>query len=1121
MKKLLYSTLCSIAFLSFDEAIAQDWNTGGNNALPGAVLGTNNNQPLRIITSAIERYRITPIGSFQWFGSTATGLRSMALGDNTTASGENAFSGGVNSEATALNSFSFGFNNQSTNFGAVTFGNNNVASGQNAVAFGFNNQSTNFGAVTFGNNNVASGDNAVAFGSGSESSGDGSFSFGNGSNTASGSGSFAFGPQFTVASGIGSFAGGFDVFSSSIGTFAFGENVTVSGAFATAIGQGLQATGNNSLTLGVLSQSNGAGSVAIGHRVRANDQGSFALGYSDTTTGWFLNNNIQRSLMVGFNSDVSTFFVGESNGQGTTGNVGIGELAAMGGQPQNKLEITSDGNSPTSSGLRFTNLTSAATPIVNPGNGLLSVNPDGDVIYVEAAVGPVGPIGPAGPVGPIGPVGPVGPGLNANNGIFINGGVIRLGAPCNNLIGLLSTQFTESRTVLNRNHNFWIASLNNETGGVGFGGQPASVPFCGTGNTVEISANNNNLKYGNTDASGLRFTKLTSLSPTIANGVNGVDNTKVLSVDEDGDVVYVDVPIGGADDQNLTNAVLNGTILTIDIEDGNSVSVDLSNLQDGTGTDDQNLTNATLIGTILTIDIEDGNSVSVDLSNLQDGTGTDDQNLTNATLIGSILTIDIENGNSVSVDLSNLVTTATVSAHNGTSISTIDPDFVSFGQDIGDINNPGILLSNREIPMDGFNIEFNGIGIDDGNLVSFGQPNTSTGYLDGKVHVFNNHQSVALTGYTDAAALVPFVTEQYGISGYIINAESDLSAGVHGLAENSAPGMQGTGVFGEARNNFQNIAVRGTVFDDNSDVNFGGNFFAGGTAQTNYGIFCGASGATGTNWAGLFTGPIFAGGMQFGSDSLIKDNVQNLTNATSLLNQLNPVTFDYKQNNEFERLNFSEENQFGLIAQDVESFLPELVMDVTTPAEYDSTGNEVYPALTFKGLNYNAFIPILIKGFQEQNQLVDSLSNELAQKDSLINDVNDRLTLLENCLSNLLPLLCQINNSAIQENDEETQSELFHTLNLELNDGENIVLEQNIPNPFAERTVINYFLPESVNDAKIIFYSQEGRMINEMRITERGNGRVNVFGADLSKGIYSYTLICDGQVIATKKMVKQ
>jgi len=127
MKKLLYSTLCSIAFLSFDEAIAQDWNTGGNNALPGAVLGTNNNQPLRIITSAIERYRITPIGSFQWFGSTATGLRSMALGDNTTASGENAFSGGVNSEATALNSFSFGFNNQSTDFGAVTFGNNNIA----------------------------------------------------------------------------------------------------------------------------------------------------------------------------------------------------------------------------------------------------------------------------------------------------------------------------------------------------------------------------------------------------------------------------------------------------------------------------------------------------------------------------------------------------------------------------------------------------------------------------------------------------------------------------------------------------------------------------------------------------------------------------------------------------------------------------------------------------------------------------------------------------------------------------------------------------------------------------------------------------------------------------------
>lgn len=460
-------------------------------------------------------------------------------------------------------------------------------------------------------------------------------------------------------------------------------------------------------------------------------------------------------------------------------------------------------------------------------------------------------------------------------------------------------------------------------------------------------------------------------------------------------------------------------------------------------------------------------------------------------------------------------------AHNGTSMSTINTDLVSFGQDVGDPNNPGQLLSDREVPMEGFDIQFNGIGVPDGNLVSFGQPNVITGYERSKVHVYNNHENVAISGYTDASNLTPFFSRQFGVSGYITNAESDISAAVHGLAENSAVGMQGTGVFGEASNNTLNIGVRGTVFDDNALANYGGNFGAFGTAQTNYGIFCSAFGAMGDDWAGFFGGALFAQSQTIGSDSLLKQNIQQLTNATDILNQLNPVSFDFKQDPELERLHLPQENQFGLIAQEVEQVLPDLIKNVTAPATFDSLGNQVYAPLSFKGLNQEAFIPILIQGFKEQQVTVDSLQNELSQKDSLINDVNDRLSQLENCLSNLLPLLCQINNSAINQNDEETQSELIHTLNLELFDGENIVLEQNIPNPFAERTVINYYLPESVRAAKIIFYNQEGRMINEMNISERGNGQLNVYGADLSKGIYSYTLICDGQVIATKKMVKQ
>lgn len=84
---------------------------------------------------ANERYGIAHFVSLQWFIIKAAGLRSMVLGDFTTASGENSFSGGSGSQVTVNQSFSFGHNNQSTNFGVVTMGNNNLASGENTIVF--------------------------------------------------------------------------------------------------------------------------------------------------------------------------------------------------------------------------------------------------------------------------------------------------------------------------------------------------------------------------------------------------------------------------------------------------------------------------------------------------------------------------------------------------------------------------------------------------------------------------------------------------------------------------------------------------------------------------------------------------------------------------------------------------------------------------------------------------------------------------------------------------------------------------------------------------------------------------------------------------------------------------
>ena len=84
-----------------------------------------------------------------------------------------------------------------------------------------------------------------------------------------------------------------------------------------------------------------------------------------------------------------------------------------------------------------------------------------------------------------------------------------------------------------------------------------------------------------------------------------------------------------------------------------------------------------------------------------------------------------------------------------------------------------------------------------------------------------------------------------------------------------------------------------------------------------------------------------------------------------------------------------------------------------------------------------------------------------------------------------------------------------------------IVLDQNVPNPFAEQTTIRFSIPESVKKAQLHFYDAQGKFLQSVDVTERGMGSLTVFGSDLSSGIYTYTLVADGVVVATKKMMKE
>jgi len=81
------------------------------------------------------------------------------------------------------------------------------------------------------------------------------------------------------------------------------------------------------------------------------------------------------------------------------------------------------------------------------------------------------------------------------------------------------------------------------------------------------------------------------------------------------------------------------------------------------------------------------------------------------------------------------------------------------------------------------------------------------------------------------------------------------------------------------------------------------------------------------------------------------------------------------------------------------------------------------------------------------------------------------------------------------------------------------VLYQNEPNPFDKDTEIRFYLPERINNAKLLIFNMQGNQLRSINITQKGNGFEIIHGSDLQPGMYMYTLIVDGREIDTKRMI--
>jgi len=80
-------------------------------------------------------------------------------------------------------------------------------------------------------------------------------------------------------------------------------------------------------------------------------------------------------------------------------------------------------------------------------------------------------------------------------------------------------------------------------------------------------------------------------------------------------------------------------------------------------------------------------------------------------------------------------------------------------------------------------------------------------------------------------------------------------------------------------------------------------------------------------------------------------------------------------------------------------------------------------------------------------------------------------------------------------------------------------LSQNTPNPFANTTSITMTIPENAQSALLCLYDMTGKQIKQITVTEKGNTAVSVTNEGLGAGMYLYSLIIDGNLIDTKRMV--
>ena len=363
-------------------------------------------------------------------------------------------------------------------------------------------------------------------------------------------------------------------------------------------------------------------------------------------------------------------------------------------------------------------------------------------------------------------------------------------------------------------------------------------------------------------------------------------------------------------------------------------------------------------------------------------------------------------------------------------------------------------------------------------------------------HIYANNPYRNVFGLS-STAWGPKTGQNYktiGIKGnaYGLSSTSGVAIGVWGYLSSSNTPHRAIGILGSTTSSFSNNMVD-TMYAGffNGLTKVKGDFIVTGNIQ---GTFLGNPAAS----SGLSQGePSEGRSSQVMSNALkgltanafyheLSNETLRAINTDNTTSKSQPI--DYENLTE-EDILAMEEAELNVDDTDAIPELSAIEKQILMKQHYGLDANqleEVFPDLVYenedgsKSINYVEMVPILVQAINELNAKIEVLEGGNAAKKAAT-----RATGIEETGGNVTLLS----------------------------------LGQNKPNPFGTTTSIEVSIPNEVQKAFIYVYDLQGKKVDQVDITARGKQTIQLNAAALTDGMYLYSLIADGKVVETRRMI--